>query len=215
MSKRLEELVGLWSAAEQRLYPIVTAQPEIYERYLGLVRIVADELGSARTPEQLAEAYGDAAEIVEAVMVRGGLVVEGLDLGVVAGAAFGLRYKEVLAEAHRGEAARRLRAARARGDRWVVVYEAAGAGGPRMPPYRKLEMHLADGVGLHVFVELGPDMDRPVYGVEVVRLDPWTGDWVDEPAPLTGRETFPDPESWERTVEHLRARLGGGSGLTA
>lgn len=191
--------------------PVVLAQPEIYERYLRLVRMIADELGFARTPEQLAEAYGRAPEIVDATILRGGIAAEGMDLLTVAGAAFGLRYREVLAELRSDDAIRRVRAARQSGDEWVVVYEAGDAGGPRLPPYRRLEMHLPDGMGLHAFVELDQEMARPVYRVEVVRLDPETGGGLPRTAAPSEPLTFTEPGPWEAKVEDLRARLGGAS----
>lgn len=206
-----DEFVGRWTAAEDRLHPLVLAQPETYERYLQLVRAVADSLDDARTREQLVEAYGRARAIVEATIAREGIAADGLDLGLAAGAAFGLRYREVIAELRRDEVKRRLAAAQDSGEPWVVVFETGGAMGFPFPPYRKLEMHLPDGMALHSFVELDADMDRPVFGVEVVRLDPLTGAGVPEtetpPEPLR----FSEREPWEAALEELRAGLGGAS----
>jgi len=211
MTGSLDEIIGRWTAAEDRLHPLVLAQPETYERYLQLVRAVADALDDARTREQLVEAYGRARAIVEATIAREGITADGLDLGLVAGAAFGLRYREVIAELRKDEVKRRLAAAGDHGDRWVVVHETGLAGGFPSSAYRKLEMHLPDGMALHSFVELDADMDRPVFGVEVVKLDPKTGGGVPAkeapPEPLT----FSEREPWEAAVEELRAGLGGES----
>ena len=201
-------LIGLWMAAEDRLHPLVLAQPEIYERYLRLVRIIADELRSARTPEHLAEAYARAPEIVDAAIVRGGIATGGMDLQLATGAAFAVRYREVLAEIRSDEAARRVSAAKERGDGWVVVYEDGGAGGRGLPPYHRLEMHLPDGRGLHAFAELDGEMARPVYGVEAVRLDPETGSGLVGAEAPSEALTFDEPGPWEAAVEELRARLG-------
>ncbi len=203
-----DEIVARWAAAEDRLHPLVLGQPETYERYLLLVRSVANELEHARTREQLVEVYGRARAIVQTAIAREVIAADGLDLELVAGAAFGLRYREVIAELRKEEVKRRLAAAGDRGDRWVVVYQTGGAGGFPLPPYRKLEMHLPDGMALHSFVELDADMDRPVFGVEVVRLDPDTGAGMGSPS---DPHTFADAESWEAGIEDLRARLGGSS----
>jgi len=211
MTGSLAEIIGRWTAAEDRLHPLVLAQPETYERYLQLVRAVADALDVAHTREHLVEAYGSARAIVEATIAREGIGAYGLDLELVAGAAFGLRYREVIAELRKDEVKRRLAAAGDRGDRWVVVFETGGAGGLLLPPYRKLEMHLPDGMALHSFVELDVDMDRPVFGVEVVRLDPRTGAGVPETESPAGPFTFTEPEPWAAASERLRARLGGGA----
>lgn len=206
-----DELIGRWTAAEDRLHPLVFAQPETYERYLQLVRAVANTLDHARTREQLVDAYGRSRAIVEATIAREGIAADGLDLELVAGAAFGLRYREVIGELRRDEIKRRVAAAGDRGDEWVVVYETGGAGGFPLPPYRNLEMHLPDGMALHSFVELDADMDRPVFGVEVVRLDPQTGAGVPETETLSEPLTFSEPELWEAALERLRAGLGGAS----
>src|SRR6266511_5369160 len=152
----MDELVAGWRAAEARLYPLVMAQPELYERYLAVVRAVADDLRSARTPEQLAEAFGGRAAILESVVASKGFASEGLDLELVAQAAFGLRYQEVVMEVQREDAFRRVREAGRAGLPWVVLHETAGAAGPFAAPYDRLEMHVPSGVGIHAFVELGP-----------------------------------------------------------
>ena len=207
MSWRLESLVGLWQAAEDRLHPMVLAQPEAYERHLLLVRMVADELRSARTPGQLAEAYGNGPQTVEAVIEREGIAAEEMNLGVVAGAAFSIRYREVLAEARREEALRRVREARERGETWVVVDE-RGRPDPPTLAYRRLEMHLPEGTGLDVFIEPDPDTDRASYGLEAIPLDPRTGDRVAQASPLTELRTFSDRGRWEEAVEELHRRYG-------
>ncbi len=203
----MEELIHRWRAAEQRLYPLVLVQPEAYERYLVLVRAVADELRSAQTPEELTGAFGGRASIVGTVAARAQVATEGLNLELVAEAAFSLRYREVLAEVRREEVIRRLRAASQQGAEWAVVQEAVGAAGPDMPPYDRLEMHIPSGVGLHSFVELGPEMDRPRFGVEVVGLDPQTGDRVIGAPWLAEPRTFEDRGRWEEAVEELRRRF--------
>ena len=138
-----------WRAAENRLYPVVMTRPDLYEQCVRLVRAVADDLGPARTPDQLLEMYDRAAEVVTTVVQRTGLSTEGLDLGLVAGAAFNVRYRELREEMNREEAIRRIREGRERGAEWVVIYETevtgrVPAGGWPLPPYRRLEMKTAE-----------------------------------------------------------------------
>lgn len=212
MAENLDEIVGRWTAAEDRLHPLVLVQPETYERYLRLVRMVANDLEGARTGEQLVEAYGGARAIVQSTIAREGFPAAGLDLQLVAGAAFGLRYREVLAEIRRDEIRRRIRTAEEGGDEWVVLSDVGGAGGLLFPPYRKVEMHLPDGLALHSFVDFDENMDRPVFGVEVVRLDPRTGTGVaGTDVPFEPARTFAERGPWETAVEGLRVRLGGNS----
>jgi hypothetical protein len=198
-----EDVIRRWGAAEERLYPVVMLRPDLYERYISVVRAVADELRSIRTPDELVEAYARGPEIVARVIRDQMVSTEGMDLGLVTAAAFGHRHREVLADSHRARAVRRIEDARATGEGWVVVYE-TGSQRPLLPPYRRLEMRLADGLGLHVFVEVDPETAGPLYGVEVVQLDPRSGDWVSEAA--TERLTFGAPDEWEGAIERLRRR---------
>lgn len=205
----MDELIAGWRAAEARLYPLVMAQPELYERYLAVVRAVADDLRSARTPQQLGEAFGGRAAILDAVVASRGFATDGLDLELVAQAAFGLRYREVVAEVRREDAVRRVREARRAGVPWVVLRETAGTAGPFVAPYDRLEMHVPSGTGLHAFVELGPEMDRPRFGVEVLQLDPRTGYPVSDAAPPAELRTYGDRYRWEGAIEEARLRIGG------
>jgi hypothetical protein len=206
----MDELIAGWTAAEARLYPLVMAQPELYQRCVSVVRAVADDLRSARTPEQLAEAFRGRAAILESVVASKGFATEGLDLELVAQAAFGLRYREVVMEVQREDAIRRVREAGQTRLPWVVLRETAGAAGPFAAPYDRLEMHVPTGVGLHAFVELGPEMDRPRFGVEVLKLDPRTGDRVSDIGPPAELRTYGDRDRWQEAIEEVRRRIGGG-----
>jgi hypothetical protein len=202
-SSSLDESISHWRSAENRLYPVVMTRPDLYELCVRLVRAVADDLGSARSPEQLLEAYGRAGEVAAEAVRRTNLSTEGIDLGLVAGAAFSLRYRELLEEMNREEAMRRIREGRERGAEWVPVYE---TGPGLLSPYRRLEMRLADGRGLHIFVEPDPATGGPLYGVEAIQLDPRTGDWLPDAAPLSPRQTFTDPDEWEAAIDTARER---------
>jgi len=204
---RLAETVSHWRAAENRLYPVVMTRPDLYELSIRLVRGVADDLRSARTPDELLEAYERAGEVVVAVVRRTELSTEGIDLGLVTGAAFSLRYRELLEEMHREEAIRRIREGRERGAEWVVIYETETGGGMPISPYRRLEMKIPDGIGLHVFIESDPETGGPLFGVETIQLDPQTGDWLPDAQSLSARQTFPEPGPWEIVIEALRSEL--------
>jgi hypothetical protein len=202
-----EELVQRWRAAEERLYPVVMVRPDLYERSIELVRSIADELRAVSTTAALVEAFGDAATIAAGVIRRESLVVEGIDLGLVTSAAFGLRHRELIGELGRGRAMERIDAAREQGESWVVLHEAGTPGRAPAVPYRRLEMHLRDGAALHVYVEQDVATARPLYGVQAVQLDPHTGDWLNEATAWAEPRTFADPEPWQARVEELRRRL--------
>lgn len=205
MSERPEELSRRWQRAEERLYPVVMVRPDLYELSLRLVRAVADRLALYLSEEALAEAYRGAGELVTQAAREEQIPTSELDLGLVADAGFSLRRREVVTEVHRSEAIRRIQAARERGQPWTVLYE-TGSGFPPLP-YRRLEMHVADGVGLHAFIELDPGTGQPVYGLEAVQLDPATGDWGMDAPQLAERRLLSSRQDWERAIDELRGRL--------
>jgi len=203
--ERQEDLARRWQRAEERLYPVVLVRPDLYEKSLRLARAVADRLSYCHSEEDLAEAYGGAAELVARAARDVEIPTSDLDESLVADAGFSLRRREVVTEVHRAEAIRRIQDARQRGESWTVLYE-TGSGFPPIP-YRRLEMHLADAAGLHAFIELDPDRAAPVFGVEGVQLEPATGDWAMDAPELAERRLFDSRQAWERAVEELRGRL--------
>jgi hypothetical protein len=214
MSQAPFELVERWNVAERHLYPVVMARPDLYERYLALVRALADDLGDVWTPEALAAAFGDAVARAGRIAARTGVLTEELDLGVAAGAAFAVRYREIKAAAARGAVAARVQEATAKGERWVVLQEPSGERAP--DPFAatvssRVELHLPTGVAIHSFVELDPETYQPRYGVEAARLDPISGELARDEEPVATPRTFDDPAAWERAVTALRQECETGS----
>lgn len=184
---------------------MVLVRPDLYETSLRLARAVADRLANCRTEEDLAEAYGTAREVAARAAQEEEIPILELDLGLVADAGFSLRRREVVTEVHRAEAIRRIQDARQQGPRWIVLYE-TGSGFPPIP-YRRLEMHVPDGAGVHAFIEQDPDRGVPVFGVEGVQLEPVTGDWAMDAPQLAERRLFDSRDAWELAVEEVRANL--------
>lgn len=198
-----------WRAAEEQLYPVVMVRPDLYERSIEFVRSVADELRALGTPAALLDAFGHAAEIAARVVRRESLTTEGVDLALATTAAFSLRYRELVGEVARERAIERIRAARERGDAWVVLHESGTLEQAPAVPYRRLEMHLGDGAGLHLFVQQDPETAAPVYGVESVQLDPQTGDWLHDASGWAEPRMLSTAESWHDLIQELRERLAG------
>lgn len=196
-----EEIIVAWRRGEERLYPVVMVRPELYERYIVLVRAIADELGAARSEAELASAYLERPEIADEVAARLDLRTDELDLALTRDAAFCLRHRDLVGELQREEAHRRVARAREAGEEWVVAFEESRRG--LQPPYRLVEMHVRSGRSIHSFVEQSADTGGPVFGVEVIRLDPMTGDWIPDAEP-EAREEFDDAEAWRRRVDALR-----------
>jgi hypothetical protein len=184
-------------------------RPDLYERSIELVRSIADELREHTTPAALLEAFGRADEVAAQVIRRESLEhqVEGVDLVLATTAAFSLRYRELVGEVAREQALERIRAARERGDAWVVVHESGTLQQAPAVAYRRLEMHLGSGAGLHVFVQQDPETAAPVYAVEPVQLDPQTGDWLHEATGWAEPRSFSTQAPWRELIQELHGRL--------
>lgn len=211
---RLEEALRRWRTAEQRLYPLALAWPEGFERHVTLVRAVADSLGSVRTVEALVDAYGDRATITAAAAADRLIHTQGLDLELAAGAAFYLRHREITSESRWDESAERIAGAAGRGEAWVLIEETRSPTGIPYPPWRKMEMHLPEGTGLHQWVEEILEAEGVEFGVELVTLDPRTGRWLAE-EPVRERAVTREFQEWTQTVARLKARLSEGDATSA
>lgn len=201
-----QEAVRRWNAAEQQLYPALLSSPAGYERYTSLVRAICDELGSIRDVEALVDAFDEGLDIAGRAAASRALPTTGLDVELVVGAAFCLRYREVLAETRRDAVKRRIDEARSRGDLWVDLEGSPPFFQLPFPPWHSIEMHLPDGTGIHSWVEesLDESGDGFEYGVEVIKLDPLTGGWLSD-TPAGERQTFSDYRLWQQAIASLKA----------
>ncbi len=185
----------------------MTASAAGYDRYLALIRGIRAELECFEDVEALVDAYDGGLGIALGAAERATLPTAGLDVDLAAGAAFCLRYREVLALTRQRDIRRRLEQAREEGEGWVDLERKNPWLELPFPPWSALEMHLPEGTGLHSWVEESPDGtgDGFVYGIEVVQLDPQTGSWL-QARPPGGRQTFLDYRSWQDALDLLKAR---------
>jgi hypothetical protein len=204
------QLLTDWKAAEERLYPVVMVRPDLYERSVRLVRAAVDELAGCLDVAALVNAWSGAAEIVHRGATEAGLDLEELDAGLIAGAAFSMRYRELAAAASRAERLHRIHAASEAGEPWVRVEEIGSKETAGMVPWTWVEMHVPTGAGLRQTLEADPDTGAPRYSLEVVPLDPATGDRLPVPADFVAvEEAFNNPTEWMAAVEAKRAQIEG------
>jgi hypothetical protein len=77
-----------------------------------------------------------------------------------------------------------------------------------MMPWSWVEMHVRSGAGVRQTMEADPMTGAPVYSLEVVPLDPATGDYLPIPTDVVSVvETFSDPTEWMAAVEAKRAQV--------
>ncbi|MGP8160960.1 MAG: hypothetical protein ACLQGJ_07025 [Candidatus Dormibacteria bacterium] len=204
-----------WREAEARLYPVVMVRPDLYERSLVAVRETVERLQRVETIDDLVSIEPQIHDLVVDALAELGASTAELNLELIAGTALSMRCGQIDAVSARSRRAGLIAEARSEGDAWVALAEAGErrAGGRPLPPYRRLEMRVADGLGLHLYVEYDPSTTLPVYGLELVQLDPQTGDWLGDATPPT-TAVFDSPEPWDAEAHRLREGsppAGGGA----
>jgi len=194
-----------WREAEGRLYPVAMVRPDLYERSLVAVRETVDQLQRFETVEALVEIEPQVRGLVRKALTERELSTAELDLELISSAALNLRSTQIEAASARSRQLEMIGRARARHEPWVALAESGERRGDRapLPPYHRLEMRVADGLGLHVYVDFDPSTARPVYGMHLVQLDPATGDWLGEAASPAAAE-FDRPEPWDDEAQRLR-----------
>jgi len=191
-----------WDQAEARLFPLVMAQPEVYEQALGLVRQLLERLRETclDLPALLAahERGADLVADVSAVEAAGGF---GVRAGVIAAAACAMRYRELVAliTAQRRVAA--LDQARVAGLAWTVVEESGSPDRAPYVPYQRVEAEV--GTGRAVVVSIGPDetLSRAIYRLDAGQVDVASGTLS------IGDElgSYLDPADLEAALQRARA----------
>ena len=203
-------VLGEWQSAEERLYPVVMVRPDLYQRSVELVRAVADELRSCTDVAALVTAWGEAADVVYRASSAALLPLADLDHGLLAGAAFMLRYRELAWPAARDDRIKRVREAAERGDPWVKVDETGSRETAAMMPWSWVEMHVPTGTGLRQTIEADQDTGAARYRLEVVALDRETGDALPGTGEPSLEETFADQAEWALAVEARRRQIAAG-----
>jgi hypothetical protein len=155
-----------WDEAEARLFPLVMAQPELYQQALGAVQQLLERLRETcqDLPALLAahERGGD---------LLAGAEVPGVRAGVIAAAACATRYRELVAQLAAAGRLEALARARAKGLSWTVAEE---NGRPERAPYLPYQRVEAEpGTGRAVIVSIAPDetLSRAVYRLDEGQID--------------------------------------------
>ena len=200
-----EQAVAAWRRAEALVYPSVMVNAALYEQYLTTVRAIADELRDVRTEDELVVAWDERRDIALEVVSRSAPSMRSfMDLSAVRDAAFAHRHRQITRE--RGKEIARDRLEQARRDQadWVVLFEDVTPIGSQ-----RLEMHVKTGRALHTSSKSELDRPIPTFELEVVQLDPATGAWLVDQAPLMATQTYQSHEEWEARIAQARSTFGG------
>lgn len=205
MSDR-DDVLRRWRLGEERLYPVATVRPDLYESAIGVVRSLADHLGRVPDLDALLVTFRTAdrdAELEEAGVARADLPPE-IDLDLVRDAAYQVRARELSMRAATERTDTAIRRARAAGEATAVIWSE----GERelWPPYRRVEMSLATGRAVALSTEMDPDTMMPRHAVEAIQLDPETGESASDEA-IAPRRVFTDPDEWRAAADELRRTI--------
>ena len=155
-----------WDEAEARLFPLVMAQPELYQQALGAVQQLL---------ERLRETCHDLPALLGA-HERGGDLLDGAEVpgvrpALIAAAACATRYRELVALLAARGRLEALARARAQGRSWTVVEENGEAERAPYLPYQRVEAE--PETGRAVIVSIGPDetLSRAVYRLDAGQID--------------------------------------------
>lgn len=200
----LDALLAQWRAAEAKLYPMVVVNPHQYETNLELVRAMTDDLASVAKADDLVGAYANREARLAAVVTKLGTNPPSPEVGsLLIDAAFYGRYRELPAERARAEAERRIAAA-GESTGWITLDETGDESGVSGTGFRRIEMRLPDGLGLHTYIDIDPTTFLPLFGIETLQLDPATGEFAGSQA-RPDRTEFRERDEWLEAIKTLKA----------
>ena len=180
------ETLRSWDAAEARLFPLVMARPEEYERSLAMIDVLLGWLRSRcqDIPALLAQSARGGAIVADAAgelsgdrgeprLDQGGLAA-GVRGDLIAAAACAMRYRELVASSAARGRRDALAAAAARGESWAVIEESGDQARAPYLPYHRVEAHVPSGRAVIISIE--PDeMLNAVWRLDEATVDPATG----------------------------------------
>jgi hypothetical protein len=159
-----------WDEAEARLFPLVMAQPELYQQALGAIARLLERLRrTCRDLPALLAAHERGGDLLE------GVSVPGVQPGLIAAAACATRYRELVAELAAAARLAALARAREQGLSWTVVEENGQPERAPYVPYQRVEAEVRTGRA--VIVSIGPDetLSRAVYRLDAGQIDMTSG----------------------------------------
>jgi hypothetical protein len=201
-----DEVERRWRLGEERLYPVATVRPDLYEAVIGIVRSLVDHLQSVPDVDALVVTYrtaGRDAELADAGVAVAGIPPE-VDRDLVRDAAYQVRSRELRQRAATERTETAIRRAKAAGEPTVTIWS---EGQQEMwPPYRRIEMSLASGRAVAVSTTMDPETMMPRFALEGLELDPETGEAAGAD-PIAPRREFTDPDEWRAAAQELRRAI--------
>ena len=201
-----EEVERRWRLGEERLYPVATVRPDLYEAVIGIVRSLVDHLASVPDIDALVVTYRTSVrdtELADAGLTAADIPPE-VDRDLVRDAAYQVRARELRQRSAAERAETAIRRARAAGEPTVTIWSEGEQ--ELWPPYRRVEMALASGRAVSVSTTMDPETMTPRFELEGLELDPETGAAA-AAEPIAPRREFTDPDEWRAAASELRRAL--------
>jgi hypothetical protein len=158
-----------WDQAEAKLFPLVMARPDVYER---AVRRIADLAAGLR------DTCPDVPALLAAYERGADLVTEpDPDVGpeLLAAAACAMRYREIVTTSAAQRRLAALALARDQGLEWTVVEENGDPARAPYIPYQRVEAHVRTGRAVIVSVEPDETLTGAVHRLDAADVDLATG----------------------------------------
>jgi hypothetical protein len=158
-----------WDQAEAKIFPLVMARPDVYQRALDMIADLA---------ARLRETCPDLPALLAAHERGADLVTEpcpNVGPELIAAAACAMRYREIVAI---GAAQGRLAAvarARDQGLDWTVVAEDGDPARAPYLPYQRVEAHVPSGRAIVISIEPDETLVRAVHRLDAAVVDLDTG----------------------------------------
>ena len=185
---------------------MVVVNPHQYEANLSLVRAMTDDLGDVEGVDHLVEEYQGGTDRLAAAVGRLGVAAPSPDVApLLIDAAFQGRHRELPSERQQAKAVNRMAQAGAE-PAWVNLAEAGNDGPSAATGFQRVEMRVPDGLGMHTYIDIDATTYRPLYGIEILQLDPETGEHVGTHA-RPERTEFTDHKEWLAAIAEIKASV--------
>ena len=195
-----------WDEAEARLFPLVMAQPDLYQQALGVIqRLLARLRETCRDLPALLAAHERGGDLVADLVSES---VAGVRPDLIAAAACAMRYRELVAVMAAQGRLTALARAREQGLSWTVVEESGSADRAPYVPYQRIEAEVESGRA--VVVSIGPDetLSRAVYRLDAGQIDLSSGALrIGEPA-----GSYLDPDEFAAALRQAQRGPAGSPG---
>ncbi|MEP6816063.1 MAG: hypothetical protein ABI873_10980 [Marmoricola sp.] len=202
------ELAAGWQDASEKAFGVATTEPALYQRTATVVGALHRRLhDEGPGPVALVRAWESRVALLDEIAaIDPGRALAGLQVDTVAGAAFAMRYREVLAEIAADRRLGRLSTADPEVP-WLVLEESGYSAGDPFVAYHRLEVEQANGRALLVSTRPDDTFSSVVHEVLDGSVDLVTGElgWSDD----TVARDFPDEASREAYVDNARSRASG------